>query len=119
MADVKVAHYRSLEASHFDSEAVKGVTGRIAIGQNDGAEHFCMRIFELAPDGYTPRHSHEWEHEIFVHSGTGEVFAVDEWKPVSEGSVVFIPGNATHQIRNTGSEPFVFVCVIPSGPPEL
>jgi quercetin dioxygenase-like cupin family protein len=33
--------------------------------------------------------------------------------------VVFMPANEEHQIRNTGKEPFVFVCLIPSKAPEL
>ena len=32
-----------------------------------------MRIFEVEPEGYTPRHAHDWEHEILVHSGSGQV----------------------------------------------
>jgi len=27
----------------------------------------------------------------------------------------FIKGNEEHQLKNTGDEPFIFVCVIPSG----
>ncbi|MGD9016880.1 MAG: cupin domain-containing protein [Desulfobacterales bacterium] len=116
---MKISSFRSIEAKRFDSETVKGVTGRIAVGKADGAANFCMRVFELETDGYTPRHTHDWEHEIFVHSGSGEVFSADGWKTISEGSVVYIPGNEEHQLRNTGSSPLIFVCVIPSGPPEL
>lgn len=116
---MKIASYHTIEPHHFDSDSVNGVTGRVAVGKADGADNFCMRIFEIQPGGHTPRHAHEWEHEIFVHSGNGELLSKDGWQSISEGSVVFIPGNETHQIRNTGSVPFVFVCVIPSGPPEL
>jgi quercetin dioxygenase-like cupin family protein len=116
---MKIAPFESLEARRFDTDTVRGVTGRIAVGKADGAERFCMRVFELSRDGFTPRHSHDWEHEIFFHSGQGEVLSGTAWKPVSPGTVVFIPGNEEHQIRNTGKDPLVFVCVIPSGPPEL
>lgn len=116
---MKIASYPAIESRKFDSDTVKGVTGRVAAGKADGADNFCMRIFEIEPGGHTPRHAHEWEHEIFVHSGSGEVLSRDGWQPISKGSIVFIPGNEAHQIRNTGRAPFVFVCVIPSGPPEL
>ncbi|MFO7666702.1 MAG: cupin domain-containing protein [Desulfobacterales bacterium] len=49
----------------------------------------------------------------------GEVYNNGKWIPVTAGSVVFIPGNEEHQIRNTGSELLVFACLIPSKAPEL
>ena len=116
---MKIVHYSDLPAESFDGEQVRGVKGRIAIGQADGAANFCMRIFELSPDGYTPLHKHEWEHEIFVHSGEGEVYRRDQWQSVKPGAVVFIPGNELHQIRNRGTRKLVFVCLIPSGAREL
>jgi quercetin dioxygenase-like cupin family protein len=78
-----------------------------------------MRLFSVAKGGYSPRHSHDWEHEIFIHSGQGVVFCNDEWIPVSAGTALFVPGNEEHQLKNTGDEPLVFVCLIPSGVPEL
>jgi quercetin dioxygenase-like cupin family protein len=38
---------------------------------------------------------------------------------VEAGSVAFIPGNEPHQIRNTGENKLVFVCLIPAGAPEM
>lgn len=112
-------HYSEAEATYLNTDTVKGVTGRVAIGKADGADHFCMRVFELSENGYSPRHSHDWEHEIFIHSGNGEVLCDDKWIPVSPGSVIFIPGNEDHQIKNTGDGQLVFVCLIPSGYPEM
>ena len=116
---MKIIHYSEAEPKHFDGDNVKGVTGRVLIGQSDGAKNFCMRIFELYENGYSPRHSHEWEHEILIHSGKGEVLSDGNWMPLTKGHAVFIPGNEDHQIRNTGKDPLVFVCMIPSGVPEL
>ena len=116
---MKIMHYTAAAPQLFNGQEVRGVTGRVAIGQADGASNFCMRVFELAIDGHTPLHRHAWEHEIFFHSGQGEVFQDERWQPVTEGSVVFIPGNERHQIRNSGDQPLVFVCLIPSGAPEL
>lgn len=116
---MKVMNYAQAESKKFESEAVKGVTGRIAVGKQDGAEHFCMRVFEVEKGGYTPKHTHDWEHELFFHQGKGEVLLNQKWQPVAAGSVAFIPGNQEHQIRNKGEEKLVFVCLIPAGPPEL
>ena len=116
---MKIIHYTDATPQSFDGEQVRGVTGRVVVGQTDGAANFCMRVFELSPEGFTPRHQHEWEHEIFFHSGEGEVYQNGEWQTVKPGSVVFIPGNELHQIRNRSAGKLVFACLIPSGAPEL
>jgi len=107
------------ETKTFDGGPAAGVTGRILIGQEIGAPNFCMRLFELAPQGHTPCHEHDWEHEIFFHDGQGEVLANGTWEKVEKGSVAFVPGGATHQIKNTGTTPLTFVCLVPKGAPEL
>jgi quercetin dioxygenase-like cupin family protein len=115
--EIKIA--KDVDARHFDSDVVKGVAGRILIGKDDGAPNFCMRMFEIAPGGHTPRHTHAWEHEMFYHSGSGEVFGGGKWNPVGPGSVVLVEPNEEHQIKNTGTEPLVLICLVPSGAPEL
>jgi len=115
---MKIIHYSEAETKAFASPA-EGVTGRIVIGKADGAENFCMRIIELAPGGHVPLHSHPWEHEQFVHSGKGEIRKGEEWGECGSGSVLFIPGGMNHEIINTGREPLVIVCLVPSGAPEL
>lgn len=117
--ETQVFKARDKESRTFDNDLVRGVTGRILIGQEMGAENFCMRLFELAPDGHTPCHEHAWEHEIFFHEGQGEILANGDWKAVERGSVAFVPGGAPHQIRNTGTTPLTFVCLVPKGAPEL
>ncbi|MGD9972324.1 MAG: cupin domain-containing protein [Desulfatirhabdiaceae bacterium] len=116
---MSITHYEDVPAQHFENDSVKGVSGRVLVGKKDGASNFCMRLFEVSPGGYSPRHSHEWEHEIFVHQGSGMVFWGEDWKPVRAGNAIFIPGGMTHQIKNTGDAPLVFICLIPAGPPEL
>lgn len=116
---LKIIHYAEAEAKKYPSDLAKEATGRVVIGQSDGAEKFCMRVFEIGQGGMTGLHAHDWEHEVFVHSGKGAVLQGETWIPLSAGSVVFIRGNEEHQLKNTGDRPFVFVCVIPSGAPEL
>jgi len=116
---MKVLDYRKAESQKFDGGPAKGVTGRVAIGKDDGAGNFCMRVFEVEPGGFTPKHSHDWEHEIFFHAGDGEVYSNGDWLPAKAGSAVFIPGNEEHQIKNVGESVLTFVCLIPAGPPEL
>ena len=117
--EMKIIHYQEAEEKKYPSDQAKGAAGRVVIGKADGAQNFCMRVFEIAAGGITGRHAHEWEHEVFVHAGKGAILQKGSWAPLSTGSVVFIPANEEHQLKNTGEEPFIFVCVIPSGPPEL
>ncbi|MDD5448560.1 MAG: cupin domain-containing protein, partial [Actinomycetota bacterium] len=65
------------------------------------------------PGVYTPRHSHPFEHENFVVSGSGEVLIEGKKEQVIRGDVVFIPPVLEHQYRNTGKEMLEFLCGIP------
>jgi quercetin dioxygenase-like cupin family protein len=116
---MKVIKYRQITPKKFDSKEVKSITGRVVIGKNEGADNFCMRLFEVEPGGYTPKHIHDWEHEIFIHYGKGEVYSNGSWKPISVDDAIFIPANEEHQIRNNTQEILVFLCLIPAKAPEL
>ena len=116
---MKIIHFTEAEQKKYPSDQARGAAGRVVIGKADGARNFCMRVFELSRGGVTGKHSHEWEHEVFVHAGKGAILRSNRWVPLSVGSVIFIPGNEEHQLKNTGDDPFIFVCVIPSGFPEL
>jgi len=116
---MKVLHYTEAAAETFNNDTVKGVTGRVVIGKADEAENFCMRVFTIAPGGNSPHHSHEWEHEIFVHEGEGELFREGAFQTVRPGDTIFIPGHEEHQFKNSSTEPFTFVCLVPQGAPEL
>jgi len=74
----------------------------------------ALRILQCGKGGYTPLHSHDWEHEVFVLDGEGAL--VDEngnEMPLKKDYLAFVPPNETHQFRNTGDGDFVFLCVIP------
>ena len=116
---MKIKQYADLQPTLFDGGLAKGVAARVVIGKKDGAENFCMRVFEIAPGGHTPKHAHDWEHEMFVHAGAGEVYGNGQWQPMQAGNVLFIPGHEEHQMRNTGKELLVVVCLVPASAPEL
>lgn len=116
---MKIGKSAEIEPVFVDNDQAKGITARVLIGRAQGAENFCMRNFEIAPGGHTPKHSHAWEHEVFIHSGKGIIFNQGEWTPIEAGSYIFVPGSEEHQFKNTGDEPLGFVCLVPSGAPEL
>ena len=116
---MKLISYTEVKPTQFDNGPTRGVAARVVIGKADGAENFCMRVFEIAPGGHTPKHAHDWEHEMVVHAGAGEVYGNGRWQPMKAGKVLFIPANEEHQMRNTGQEMLVVVCLVPAKAPEL
>ncbi len=101
-------------ASEEVEEGAEGVRIRWLITEKDGAENFIMRHFEIAPGGYTPQHSHFWEHEVFILEGAGIVLSDAGEEPFEGGDVIFMPGGERHQFRNTGDSPVQMLCLIPA-----
>ena len=91
----------------------EGVSLRVVIGEKEGAPNFVMRVVDLQPGASSPRHSHDWEHEVFVLSGKGRVYGGGEEVTLSPGYTVFVPPMEEHQFSNVGDEILRFVCLIP------
>lgn len=90
-----------------------GVTCRVLIGREEGAPGFAMRHFTLEPGGHTPLHEHNYEHEVFILGGRGLVRTGDSFRGISAGQAVYVAPNERHQFRNPGTEPLVFLCLVP------
>jgi len=110
---MKVVQYEQVESTPVRIEGAVGCRIRCLIGEADGAPSFSMRQFEVSPAGFTPKHSHAHEHEVFVLEGTGVVLEGDVERPLRAGTVVFVPPNQSHQFRNTGTTPMKFLCLVP------
>lgn len=110
----KVIHYTEVPADVFsDSEAAGASIRWLIDDDHDGAPVYALRMIELQPGGYSPRHVHPNEHENFVVEGQGRVLIIDTWHDLNPGDVVFVPGGTLHQYRNTGDAPFKFLCGVP------
>jgi len=96
---MKLIHYTEAAMKVFDDEKAKGVTGRVLIGKQAGAAHFCMRSFEVMPGGHTPHHTHPWEHEIFFHSGLAQVLINGEVFSAQPGMALYV---APHKSTRSG-----------------
>jgi len=106
---IQVRDFRDVEAQ----PALEGVTMRVAIGPEQGAPFFNMRVFEVQPGYSSPDHSHWWEHEVFVLSGQGVVKTDSGEIPIAHGTTIFIPGGERHQLQNRGNDPLRFLCLVP------
>ena len=111
---MKVNHYEDVSQQPVEMEGSQGCSVRWLLGESNGAPTFAMRQFEVAPGGFTPRHSHPYEHEVFVLEGEGEVFEGPKPHRLGAGDVVFVKPDEVHQFRNTGSGPLKFLCLIPN-----
>lgn len=109
---MKVINYREVKAIKAE-EGAQDVKLRWLITKDDGAENFAMRLFEVESKGYTPFHSHAWEHEVFILEGKGKIKIEDKEREFGKGDVIFIPGNVKHQFKNTEEKRVKFLCLIP------
>lgn len=48
----------------------------------------------------------------YILQGQGEMHIDDETQSVEPGDAIYIPPNARQFIRNTGSDPLVFICIV-------
>ena len=112
---MKAVRWEEIPSEPVGVNGADGVRMRIAVGPADGADHFIMRIFDVAPGGHTPLHEHASEHGIYVLEGRGVLVGSDGERPVGSGTVACVSPSEIHQFRNAGDTPLRFICVIPAG----
>ncbi len=91
----------------------EGVWIQWLIHKGVGAKRYAMRRFVVKRQGKIKRHSHPWEHEIYVLSGSGIVGVGDKEYRLSEDMVAYIPPNVPHWYVNDSDEDWIFLCIIP------
>ena len=109
---MKIAHYTDTEAKAANEGASK-IKVRWVISKEMGAPNFALRVFEVEPGGFSPLHSHNWEHEVFILEGDGIVVSQDGEKRFKPGDAVFVAPNEKHQFKNDGKKVVKFICVVP------
>ena len=93
------------------SESVKK---QIVIGPDDRSNEIVLRYFSIGSEGTSPRHAHDFPHLVKIEAGNGvltDETGIDH--PVRKGDYVFIKDNEVHNFKNTGTEPFEFICIVP------
>jgi quercetin dioxygenase-like cupin family protein len=111
---MQIKPLKAVEQQPVEMTGASGAAMRMLIGPDQGAHVFHMRQFEVAPQGHTPWHQHDYEHEIYVLNGQGVAVAEDGEHPLHAGDVIWVKPNEMHQFRNVGSVPFEFICLIPA-----
>lgn len=112
---------RNINQSEMKTVTMPGVSGAtmaVMVGRADGAPNFALRQFKVEPGGFTPRHSHDYEHEVFIVEGSGTIFLEGSEHPIRAGDVIFVPADQEHQFKAAGpgtrGEPGLrFLCLVP------
>jgi len=95
-------------------DGARDVKVRVVFGPADKAPTFAMRVFELAPGGHTPFHTHPFEHEIVLLDGDIAVVTEQGDKPLQTGDVVLVPPDEKHQFKNRSDKNGArFMCLVP------
>ena len=104
---------KSFDPQIKEDEEMKGVKFYPMLTAGDGTPNFAMRLFEIDPGGYTPRHRHEWEHEVYIVGGEGYVVAGEEKTWVEKDDFIFVEPSELHQFL-AGEDGLSMICVVPN-----
>ncbi|NBG88431.1 cupin domain-containing protein [Isachenkonia alkalipeptolytica] len=108
-----IGDINELEAKKMNHPEVKDATMKVAISPKEGWEDHVMRIMEVEPEGFTPKHNHPWPHINYVIQGNGTLLLDGMENPIKAGSYAFVPAEKLHQFKNTGSDTLKFICIVP------
>jgi quercetin dioxygenase-like cupin family protein len=110
---------RADEVTYEPVTAADGLEKGVLLDASDGAPHFAVRRFRLAPGAEVPRHTNRVEHEQYVLEGDYVVGIGEEEYRVGPGDSLLIPAGTVHWYRNDASEPGAFLCAVPHGDDEI
>jgi quercetin dioxygenase-like cupin family protein len=109
-----VFKYDDIRLKQIDMDSVNNVSRAAVIGKPEGWEDNVLRVFRIGPNGYTPRHQHDWEHVNYIIRGRGKLRIGDTVYDIAEKDFAFVPPNTEHQFENPYNEPFEFICIVPA-----
>ena len=98
------------------SPEADGVKIQWLLDEKCGTPNFCLRRFAIQPGGFTPSHTHDWEHEVYILNGVGLLVTEEGEHHLQPDIAVLVQPNEVHQFRCVGQEPLEFICLVPNGP---
>lgn len=109
-----IRNIHDVQMNPVQMEGVQGASMAVMVGRSDGAPNFALRSFAVEPGGHTPRHSHDYEHEVFIVSGSGTILLGDETKQIRPGDVIYVKADLEHQFKaDHPDQPLRFLCMVP------
>jgi len=113
-ATPRIANITTEPDEPIDMPGASGVRMVMLIGREHGAPNFSMRRFTIEPGGHSPKHSHDYEHEVVILDGKGTALLAGEERAIHAGDVLFVPPDEEHQFRAAADEPLRFICLVPA-----
>lgn len=107
-----IRNIEDVQMNEVEMEGVKGASMAVMVGRSDGAPNFALRSFRVEPGGHTPRHSHDFEHEVYVVAGEGTVLLGDTEHAIKAGDVIYVQAEQEHQFKS-GASDLRFLCMVP------
>lgn len=107
-----IRNIREVEHKPVTMAGAERVEMAVMAGRADGVPNFAMRHFKVEPGGCTPRHSHDYEHEVFVVAGGGTVLLDGAERPIKAGDVLYVPADEEHQFKAEAGG-LEFLCLVP------
>lgn len=89
-------------------------TRQVLVGPGEGAPHFAIRYFEVAPGAPAALDMHAHDHGVYVLHGRGRVRLADGEHAIGVGDVVYVGPHEPHAFEAMGEEPLGFLCVVPA-----
>lgn len=89
-----------------------GVTRHELVGRFGENTRFDLRYFQIEPGGYTSLEKHRHEHVIIAVRGRGTVSIGERRILLAPYDIAYIAPMEVHQIRNEGTDPFGFFCIV-------
>jgi quercetin dioxygenase-like cupin family protein len=107
-----IRNINEVESKPVQMDGVSGVQMAVMVGREHGAPNFALRSFRVEAGGHSPRHTHDYEHEVYVVDGGGTVFLDGQENPIRAGDVVYVPAEELHQFK-AGPQGLRFLCLVP------
>lgn len=98
-----------------DGGAFKGVRRVELVGKFDERASSDLRYFEVSPGGFSSHERHVHTHIIIAARGQGTLVYGNRRQVLTVNDVAYVAPLEAHQLRNEGSEPFGFYCIVDHG----
>jgi len=108
-----INHINALKTQPINHPSANNASMKTLVGSDEGWQDYVMRVVDVEVGGYTPKHEHPWPHINYFLEGEGTLLLEDTLHPASSGSYSYVPANTLHQFKNTGDQPFKFICIVP------
>jgi quercetin dioxygenase-like cupin family protein len=107
-------HWDAVATERYKSEdgGWAALSRQVLVGARGESAPFEVRYFEIAPGGYSSLEKHRHEHVVICLRGAGEVLLGGELQSVGYLDLLYLAPDEPHQLSNTGSEPFGFLCLV-------